>query len=189
MLRFLFFNNRQAWVALTPAVAIVLGDIKDWHLRTFGVVDRADSRLVTLNLAFLAFVALLPLPTSIVAEEGNLPSAAILYAVFVIVAGLLSTLLWVYPARSGLISVLVPPTLARHITYRALVVPAVFAASIPVALVSPYAAEAIWVLAVVGQSVVGRRFGLGQALEHALGAPEPGEVGRRDGTVDGPPAR
>lgn len=143
------------------------------HFRTFGVVVRSDSWLVGIDLVFLFFVALLPFPTSIVAREGNLPSAAILYAVFGTVASLVSAMLWIYPSRIGaLISPAVPADIVRHVTYRTLVAPAIFVLSIPVALVSPVVAEACWFLTFPLQAVVSHHFGLGPTMGTAVHAPE-----------------
>jgi uncharacterized membrane protein len=143
------------------------------HFRTFGVVVRSDSWLVAIDLVFLFFVALLPFPTSIIAREGNLPAAAILYAAFGTVASLVSAMLWIYPSRmAGLISPAVPARVVRHVTYRTLVAPAIFVLSIPVALVSPVAAEACWFLTFPLQALVSRRFGLGPTIGAVVHTPE-----------------
>jgi uncharacterized membrane protein len=144
------------------------------HFRTFRLLERTDGRLIALNFAFLCWVALLPFPTSIVASEGGLPAGALIYGLFAVLGGLLSSLLWIYPSRMAhLVSPLVTPELARRIAIRSLVVPAVFAVSLPFALVDPMLAELIWVLAPVAQALVSRRFGLGVALERSLGSFEP----------------
>jgi uncharacterized membrane protein len=137
------------------------------HFRTFRAVVRVDNRLVVLNLGFLGCVALLPFPTSIVAHHGDLPSAAIAYAVFQIVTSLLSTLTWAYPAQvAHLVPAAVTPEIARAVTYRALVVPLIFAISIPIALfVSPILAEAIWFMSFPAQALLTRHFGLHRTLE------------------------
>jgi uncharacterized membrane protein len=139
------------------------------HLRTFRVILRTDGRLIGLNLAFLFFIAALPFPTSVLAQEGDLVVAAILYALFGLVTGAMSTAVWVYPVRVGLVAPTVTAETARHVTYRAMVVPVVFAASIPVAvLVGPLAAEAMWILMVPAQAIVSRRFRIQGALDASL---------------------
>ncbi len=140
------------------------------HYRTFRVLIGANAQLVWLNFAFLLFVALLPFPTSVVASHAGLASAAILYAGFVATTGLLSALVWVYAAQvAGLARPTVTPELARHLTYRALSVPLVFALSIPVALINPQLAEASWALAGPIEAIVSRRFGLQRALDPPVG--------------------
>jgi TMEM175 potassium channel family protein len=147
------------------------------HLRTFRVIRRIDGRLIILNGAFLFFVVLLPFPTAAVAEHGDLGAVAILYASFGVVIGLLSSALWVYPASiAGLTEPSVTPDLARRITWRVIAIPVVFAASIPIALASPTAAELAWVLAGPIQAIVSRRLHLGLALRVADAAADPAEA-------------
>lgn len=135
------------------------------HYRTFRYVIDADGRLIAINLAFLFSVAILPFPTSIIASQAALPSAAAIYAGFLVVTGLLSTLLWVYPAQvAHLVSPGVSPAIARYVTMRALVIPIVFGLSIPVALVSPPLAWAVWFLAAPIQALVTRRHPPGGSL-------------------------
>jgi uncharacterized membrane protein len=135
------------------------------HLRTMRLVVRIDTTFVALNFVFLALVALVPFPTSVVASEGGLASSTILYATFGATVALVSTLLWVYATRIGhLISVRVTPDLARRVTIRSLVVPALFLISIPVALVSTTAAQVIWVVAAPAQGVVAGRLRIPSAL-------------------------
>ncbi len=157
----------DALLDLAPALAAfvlsftVIAAFWIGHFRTFRVIVRIDTRLLVVNLTFLAAVALIPFPTSVVAQHGELASAAIFYAVFQIVASLLSTLTWVYPAQIGhLVSDTVTPRLARAITERALVVPLIFAVSIPVVFVSPIAAELLWFTAFPAQALIARRLGI-----------------------------
>jgi len=138
------------------------------HLRTMRLVVRIDTTFVALNFVFLALVALVPFPTSIVATDGSLASATIFYAVFGASVALVSTLLWVYATRIGhLLSARVSPDLARRVTARSLVVPALFLVSIPVALVSTTAAQVIWVVAAPAQGVVARRLRIPSVLSPA----------------------
>jgi uncharacterized membrane protein len=110
-------------------------------------------------------VAILPFPTSIIASQGNLASAAIVYATFMVATGALSTLLWVYPAQvAHLVSKGVTPDIARYVTIRAAVIPIVFGCSIPAALVSPALAWVIWALAAPIQTIVTRRHPLGGSM-------------------------
>jgi uncharacterized membrane protein len=129
------------------------------HYRTFRYVVDADGRLVAINFAFLFCIAILPYPTSIIATQGDLPSATIVYALFAIATGIMSTLLWVYPTRiAHLASSDVTPAIARYVSYRTAVIPVVFAVSIPVALVSPHLAWVIWLLAAPLQALMTRRY-------------------------------
>ena len=129
------------------------------HYRTFRYVIDADGRLVAINFAFLFCIAILPYPTSIIATQGDLPSATIVYALFGLATGVVSTLLWVYPTRiAHLASPDVTPAIARYVTWRAAIIPIMFAISIPAALVSPYLAWLLWLMAAPAQAVLTRRF-------------------------------
>jgi uncharacterized membrane protein len=130
------------------------------HMRTFRAIVRTDSRFIWLNIAFLAFIALLPFPTAVLAREGDLTAAVVLYAVYALITATLATCLWVYAASIGkLLSPLVTPAVARFVTYRSAVVPIGFALSIPVALlIGPYVTEVTWVLIFPVQHLVTRRF-------------------------------
>lgn len=135
------------------------------HFRTFRYIVDTDGRLVGINLAFLFSVAILPFPTSIIAREGDLASGAIIYALFVIATGTLSTLLWLYPAQvAHLVTPTVTPDIARHVTIRAAVIPIVFAVSIPAALIAPALAWVIWFLAAPIQALVTRRYPSGGSM-------------------------
>ena len=161
----------EAMRALGPTIAAyvlsfaVIAQFWMAHHRSFRAIERVDGRLVGINLAFLGFVALVPFPTSVLARHGDLSAAPVVYALFMIGLAALSTLLWVYAALvAGLVAPAVSPDVARRVGYRAAVVPLVFVASIPIALISPFAAEVAWLLIFPVQAVVSRQFGLERFL-------------------------
>jgi len=157
-------------ISFTVIAAFWLG-----HVRTFRVITRLDGRLIVINLAFLFLIVLLPFPTSVVARAGNQPVAAVLYASFALAIGALSALLWSYAAEvAHLTDPVVTRELARRIRERALVVPVIFAISIPVALASPVVAEVMWVVTAPVQAVVTRRLGIRTSLDASLVSPAAG---------------
>jgi uncharacterized membrane protein len=142
------------------------------HYRTFRYIVDVDGWLITINLVFLFCIALLPFPTSVIATYGDTTTAAVIYATFGVATGLASTLLWIYPSRIGhLVSVEVTPEIARYVGYRALIIPLVFAISIPVAFVSPAAAWLCWILAAPVQTLATRR--LHMRGSYGMHAPPP----------------
>jgi uncharacterized membrane protein len=165
---------------LLPAVAAfalsfaVIAAFWVGHMRTFRAVVRTTPMLTALNMLFLAFIAALPFPTSVVARDGNLASAAVFYGLFGLATASLSALLWVYAAWIGRITrPWVTPQIARYVTYRAATTPIVFAASIPIALAfGPYPAEVTWVLAFPIQAIITRRFRLERTMELSGGRDE-----------------
>lgn len=140
------------------------------HYRTFRYVLDADGRLVALNFAFLFCIVLLPFATSVIATEGDLTSACIVYAALGVVTGVTALTLWVYPAQiAHLAAPAVTPLVARYISYRLVVVPILFALSIPAAIVWPPLAWVLWFLTAPIQGLVTRRFRASRTV--AIAAP------------------
>jgi uncharacterized membrane protein len=123
----------------------VIGSYWTGHRRVFAHVERTDDRLVWLNLLVLLSIAFLPFSTSVVASFGDTTVGVVVYAASMVAVGLFMTALWLYV---GAHPSLAAPDLDRRTfivhTVRGLVPPAVFAASIPVAFVSPAAATYVW---------------------------------------------
>ena len=138
------------------------------HLRTMRAIERTNARFVGLNLLFLFFIALLPFPTSVIAEHGDLSLGAIAYAAFGAVTGLVSTSLWFYATRFAGLAPRISPELSRLVALRGLVGPALFAVSIPVALVSPFWSEIIWLFTFPATLLLSHRLGVDAALERSL---------------------
>lgn len=121
------------------------------HHRFFSSLARWDGRLVTLNLGFLAFVVLIPFASDLVGQYGGETPAAITYAVVLIAAGLMNWTVIRYALRNDLVE---PSRRAQTVRFgetTALALPAVFVLSIPIAFVSPHAAEAFWLLTIAVQ--------------------------------------
>ena len=125
----------------------VIGGFWMSHHRMFRRVVHADDRLLLLNGLFLLTIVLLPVPTAVLGEYMHHPAAMVLYAVSVSLAGLAFTLLWVHIAYTGhLVDDDVDPRL-RRLLLRFVSIPAVFLASLPLALSGvPHVTAAMWVL-------------------------------------------
>jgi uncharacterized membrane protein len=155
---------RSAIVELTPrlfSVFLSFAVIGLWwtsHHRFFGAVARLDGWLLALNLVFLAAIAFLPFPTSILGGWSVSTSVA-LYAATNATIGFLAVAMRIYAERRGLLDPGVPLEAFGRRTYRSLVAPVVFLASIPVAYVSPGSAiwtwNLIWILTIVVRQLQG----------------------------------
>jgi uncharacterized membrane protein len=117
------------------------------HHLLFRTLRRIDGRVTALNLAYLAFVALLPFPTRVLAVYGEEPSAVVLYAATGAVLSLLAGLIRRHVRRAGLVY----SSRAHEIADREhwALTPAVFTASIPIAYVNPTAGKLFWLLLLV----------------------------------------
>lgn len=149
---------RAALVDLAPqifSVALSFAVIALWwttHHRFFSSVERLDGRLIVLDLAFLGAIAFLPFPTSILGMV-LLPTSVALYAATNAAIGFLLVAMRKHADRADLLAPDVPREAFRRRTQRSLLAPAVFAASIPVAYVSPLVAawgwNLVWILTIL----------------------------------------
>jgi uncharacterized membrane protein len=129
------------------------------HHRLFGHVQRADHRLLYINLVFLSFIALLPFPSELIQHYGDTEAAVVLFAAVIAAAGATFTVLAVHVGRAGLYEGAPPGTHHRHTILRHATVPVVFLLSVPIALVNTTAAKLFWILVLVSFAVYRYRFG------------------------------
>lgn len=108
----------------------VLGMIWVRHHAFYRGVATIDLRLTQLNLAYLAVIAFLPYPTQVLGRYGDTGPAVALYAATIVLVVALAWLKHWHCERAGLFV----NGLAPRRPLRFLWVPAVFLASIPVAL-------------------------------------------------------
>jgi uncharacterized membrane protein len=108
-------------------------------------IERIDRRIILLNLGFLAAISLVPLVTGLLNEYTNAP-AVMTYASVMTLASLALLAMWLHAERRGLVSDRADQEERAERTSRLATTAAVFAASIPVALVSAPAAQYLWIL-------------------------------------------
>ncbi|MCQ2002242.1 TMEM175 family protein [Arthrobacter zhaoxinii] len=115
------------------------------HHRLFRLLRGFTGRLQQLNLVLLLFVALLGYATDMLAFYGDQVLGVVIYAAALGLIGTANTGLWIYCSRVGLFRDDVDPRLPAFAQVRAPVTPAVFLASIPIAILwSPQAATWSW---------------------------------------------
>ncbi len=122
---------------------LVIGSFWSSHHRKFRYVTGYDRRLLLLNMLLLMVVAFLPFPTAVLGESGN-ATATIFYAGTIVVASLLSALLWRYPLTHGLVRASTPQHIRRFELIRPLLTALVFGLSIPLALYDADWAKYFW---------------------------------------------
>jgi len=115
------------------------------HHRRFEIVRVADRRLVQLNFALLLVVTFLPFPTAVLSEYGSETPAVVLYAGTVAALGLIQLVTWSHGRTAGLLKTEIDEATYRYGRRAHAVDPAVFLASIVVALLGfPLAAMLTW---------------------------------------------
>lgn len=121
------------------------------HYRTFSFLRGIDAVFLLLNLVLLFLIVLLPFPTSVLGEHGDLLAATVFYGCVTGVTALVSTALFSYAWRYGLLGPQVTPAIGHFVTRRALLVPVVLFGAIPLALLSPYLTQVVWLGLLSGQ--------------------------------------
>jgi uncharacterized membrane protein len=120
------------------------------HHRFFATLQRADARLVTLNMLFLAFVVLVPYTTQLLGDHADDTATAVVYGTVLGLAGVFNALMVTYAVRAGLVRDDARTVTAPFSGRGSLLTPLVFLASIPIAFLSPHVAEAMWALLFLG---------------------------------------
>jgi len=152
-------EQRQEFFAYALSFAVA-GAYWLSHHRLFRLLKGFTGGLQRLNLLLLFFVALLAYATDMLALHDDTSLGVVIYAAALGLIGSVNTLMWFYCRRRGLFRDDVNPGLLRYARVRAPVTPAVFLLSIPIALLSPSAAELSWlsILAInLGLRLWGRR--------------------------------
>lgn len=130
-----------------------------WILHHYALdrLARTDGGVMVLNLLYLACIAFLPFPTSVLGEHGAVTASVLLYAANLIAISLASLLLWRYAARHR--ALLQPSVTAHEIRIRTArtVIPILgMLPSVPLAFVEPRWATVSWLL-IMPASMIGDR--------------------------------
>ena len=119
------------------------------HHAFFGEVERHNGRLLWSNLLFLSLIAAMPFSTGLIGEFSGERDAVIIFAANVSLAALAS----ISSERAAVRARLLTPGSRLYErpfpSAAALVTPVVFALSIPIAFLSPTAAQYVWLLTIL----------------------------------------
>ncbi len=149
----------QLWPQLAAYVASfsLLGAFWRDHRRLFLRVRRIDGTLGRLTVASLGAVALLPFPTTVLAEYRlQTPAVALYAAAITLITALHLAIAATLRRRRHLQAERIADELGRAVVRDLAATVIVFALSVPVAFVSPPAAVCLWVLLVPVKIVTGR---------------------------------
>lgn len=122
----------------------VLGNLWLSHHRFFGTLERFDGRLMGINLFYLAWVALVPFSSEVLGDYSSQSDAVIVYALNMIGVSLAFAWQLLHADRHGLIKQRYLESDRREAAPMNLAVAAIFAISIPIALIDPTTATLSW---------------------------------------------
>jgi uncharacterized membrane protein len=146
------WDQRRDVLAYALSFAII-GRFWVVHHRFFASVVGFDGRLLGLNLFYLGWVAFFPFSAQVFGDNTGDTAAIVLYAINLAGITLVGMLMTADARRAGLSEM--SAEAAREGRRRAVIVAAVFLASIPVAFLDPHVAPFLW-LALFFDSI-GRR--------------------------------
>jgi uncharacterized membrane protein len=102
-----------------------------------GLIAKSDRRLATLNLCFLAFIALLPFSTDLLADFLEFRTAVLVYWLNLLMLGATLFASWRYAERSGFVDDGVDPETTRTVYLRIVKAQILWAVGAALCLVSP----------------------------------------------------
>jgi uncharacterized membrane protein len=130
------------------------------HHRLFGLVRRADTRLLVLNLFLLGCIAVIPYPTEILGRYGDTTAGVVIYSATLTVTGIANLLVTRHIDAAGLLDERATAKYRQHAHLRSATLPIIFGLSIPIAFVDPALAMVSWAVTSVALTVFGtRRYG------------------------------
>ncbi|GHJ37148.1 TMEM175 family protein [Streptomyces sp. TS71-3] len=152
---------------------LVVGSLWVSHHRLFHMAKALDGPLLYLDLALMALVAVLPFPTKIITTYHDSAIATSLYAGTITLSALLITAMAVRLLRHpALCNPETPRSLITQSLHYAAGAAVIFGSSVPVALISPSAAEYWWVALAVPFRIY-LAWHHGRSARHAAPTPAP----------------
>lgn len=135
------WNQRHDFLAYAISFAVI-GRFWVVHHRFFGEVVGFDSRLLGLNIFYLAWIVLIPFSSEVLGDHGGETPAVVLYAVNLAAVALVGLAMAADARRAGLARTSAEK--AREFSVRSIFIAAVFLGSIPLAFVAPDYAPLLW---------------------------------------------
>ena len=151
----------------------VLGSAWYQHHRLFSYVQRANVRLIALNLALLATVVVVPFPHHVLSQYPLEPLAYALYAAALGAVLVMDSAMWVYASRAALFRTRLPAAALRAELIRGLVPISVFILSVPLAFVLVELTSLLWILLLPIDRFIVRLTGAGRMSQRSSSGGEP----------------
>jgi uncharacterized membrane protein len=120
------------------------------HHRFYSTLSGFDGPLMVGNLAYLGLIVLVPFASDLVGTYGEIDVAVMVYAAVLGLAALVNWLMIRYALAHDMVRAEDRPQTEPFGAPAALVIAGVFLVSIPIALISPAAAQIFWLAALLG---------------------------------------
>ena len=127
--------------------------------QVFNYITRSHISMVYLNLLFLLLITFLSITTSLVLEYGSYQIPYVIYCVVVIMASSLLAIIWWHATKDyRFVGKDIHPLFIRGLMLNLLLVPFVFAISIPVSFFDLDIAQYLWLIIVPLSIVIRRKY-------------------------------
>ncbi len=152
----------ELWQSVRPSFLtyllsfFVIGSQWMAHHEMFHDIRLVDRRMGSYNLQYLLVIAVMPFPSSVLADHGDLPVAVALYAVAIGLGGLLRARMQSYAVNNDLLKPSVDVAAWRKDTRAAVFFGLLFVGSAGVAYVRYWFAYVLWVVVLGGWAVLSR---------------------------------
>jgi len=143
------WDQRDTFFAYAISFAVI-GRFWLVHHRFFSEVRAFDGRLISLNLAYLGAIVLLPFSSELLGEYGGTTTAVVFYSVNLAVVVLLGLLMHVDAHRRGLTKI--DAMAHRETQIRSSYIAGIFVLSVPLAFLAPDIAPYLWLALFVDPS-------------------------------------
>jgi TMEM175 potassium channel family protein len=135
---------------------VILGFYWISHHSLMAQLRAVDTTFLAINLLYLAVVAFLPFPTSVVGSNGSVPLAIVLFACSLAAISIFEVALYVCAHRHDLLTRRPSDAQYRHDIAAGLIPGIVFLASMPLAFVTTNLALVSWILILPAEQVLDR---------------------------------
>jgi uncharacterized membrane protein len=116
------------------------------HHQLFSRLQTVSTRLIRINLAYLAAIAFVPFPTALAGKYTGDPVSIVIYAITLSAASGLEAWMQFVANRDGLFRRTMPPPVLRFVMVASVIPVVVFLASIPIAFYRTTTALWSWIL-------------------------------------------
>lgn len=130
------------------------------HHGFFAALGAVNRPMISLNLVYLSFIAVLPYPTGLLGNYASNPLSVVFFATVLCLVSTMEAVMLSYAYRAGLLRRQIAPELFRIALWQSLAPLLPFLLSIPVAFFSTLLAMLMWLLAPLVGLVVDRLSGV-----------------------------
>lgn len=129
------------------------------HHAIFALIKRFNPIIIWLNIIFLVFLSFIPFPVDLFGDYSNSTPIHIFYSFSISFVGFLLALIWIYAStKQGLVEQNLTKHQIFYYSLRFLLAPAVFALSIPIAMIDLWLSKLSWLFVLVGILLINKMF-------------------------------